>query len=630
MYQRSVVLRPPLIANVKMRPRSFWPGTAAGAFFTVLATTAVCARAQTSPDQAITTQSPVEVTATRVAQTVDAALSDVTVITRAEIDRSGAADLTDLLRGVAGVDIVPSGGPGAQTSLFLRGTNSNQVLVLVDGVRAASVGTGAVDWSQFPLDAIQRIEIVRGPRAAYWGSDAIGGVIQIFTRKLQGAGLALQYGSHDDASGSTGIGQWSERGGFSVLAGLRHVTGFPDTTPDNFAYSPEDDGYRSKNLAAQGTLNLGTQTLSGTLNRNDADVEFAGGTTHTINQTFGVNLDGAITDAWSDHLGVGDNRGDLLTRAFDSLFKSRRQSLTWQNAFALGANQQLVAGIDYVREHGISTDASGTVPMYDEPRHNEGVFAGWNGHLERLDWEVAARHDHNSQFGGATTGSVAVGWRFDPQWRITADFGQGFRAPDLNELYSPGYSGYFAGNPDLRPERSRSGEIALEWTPSAAWNLKLAGYHSDIDNLIDFTGPLNQAENVARARIDGAELTAAWQADGWHFSGTATWQNPRDADTGATLLRRPQRKTDLKLSRDFGERVSAGVELYAQGRSEDIGGPLGGFALVNATLNIALPHDLALHLRAQNLADRSYTVVRGYATPGRSGWIELTWQPQGR
>jgi vitamin B12 transporter len=599
-----------------------------GAVSIGLAVQPVQAYAQPGPDQAVTTQSPVEVTATRAAQTVDAALSDVTVITRADIDLSGAADLTDLLRGIAGVDIVRSGGPGAQTSLFLRGTNSNQVLVLVDGVRAASVGTAAVDWSQFPLDAIQRIEIVRGPRAAYWGSDAIGGVIQIFTRKLQSPELAVQYGSYADASGSAGIGDWGQRGGFSVLAGLRHVTGFPDTTPDNFPYSPANDGYRGKNVAARGAYRLGAQTLSGTLNRNDADVEFAGGTTHTINQTLGIDLDGNIADGWSEHVGLGENRGDLLTAAYDSLFKSRRQSLTWQNTLELGARQALIAGFDYVREHGTSSDASGLVPVYDATRNNEGLFAGWNGHSGRLDWELAARHDHNSQFGNATTASVAAGWQFDPHWRVSANVGQGFRAPDLDELYSPGYSGFFAGNPTLGPERSRTGEVAVDWTPSAAWRLKLAGYHTAIDDLIEFTGPMDRAENVARARIDGAELVASWRSGGWRVSGNATWQDPRNADSGQTLLRRATRKADLTLSRAVGKRVEAGLRLYAQGPTEDIGGPLGGFALVDATLGVALAHDLTLRLRAANLADRDYTLARGYATAGRSGWIELVWRPR--
>ena len=188
-------------------------------FFVALSLASPCAHAQDD----VVNEPAVQVTATRQAQTVDASLADVTVITRADIDASGAADLYDLLRTQSGVDVARSGGPGEQTALFLRGTNSNHVLVLVDGVRIASTGTGGVDFSLLPLDAIERIEIVRGPRAAYWGSDAIGGVVQVFTRKLTGPHAAVQYGSYDDASASAGIGDWNDRGGFSVLAGTRHV-----------------------------------------------------------------------------------------------------------------------------------------------------------------------------------------------------------------------------------------------------------------------------------------------------------------------------------------------------------------------------------------------------------------------
>lgn len=601
-----------------------------------LCAASVCAHAQgfptsseSAPAGAVDLPS-VDVTATRVAQTVDASLSDVTVITRAQIDASGAADVYDLLRGLPGVDVVRSGGPGSQASLFLRGTNSNHVLVLVDGVRAATAESGGVDWSQFPLDGIERIEIVRGPRAAYWGSDAIGGVIQIFTRRLKGPNVAVQYGSYDDVSSSAGIGQWGSNGGFSVQAGLRHVTGFPDTTPDNFSYSPLDDGYRSKNLAAQGALNLGAQTLSGVVNRNDADVEFAGGRSHVVNQTIGANLDGDLTPDWMQHLGIGDDRSDLLTPVYDSFYKSRRQSLSWQNTFQIAPNQQIVAGMDYVREHGISLDTGADAPIYDQARRNEALFAGWHGSLRNFDWELAARHDHNSQFGGATTGSAAAGYRFNSWLRLTANWGEGFSAPGLDELYSPGYFGFYAGNPDLQPERSRSSEAGLELTPMPELDVKLVAYRTDIRDLIDFTGPLEQAINVDRARIDGSELTASWQRDGWHVAGNVTWQNPRDSGTDEPLLRRAKRKGDVRLTRDFDSRMQAGIELYAQGRTQDIGGPLGGFALWNATFGVKLTRAWRLTLRAENLADRNYTVIRGFATPGRSGWIEFIWSPQQR
>jgi len=594
--------------------------------FAALGAVGVCAHAQdTQPIP--TTEPAIEVTATRMAQTVDASLADVTVITRADIEASGAADLYDVLRSQAGVDLARSGGPGEQTALFLRGTNSNHVLVLVDGVRIASTGTGGVDFSLLPLDAIQRIEIVRGPRAAYWGSDAIGGVVQIFTRKLTGPGAAVQYGSYDDASASAGIGRQGERGDFSVQAGIRHVRGFSAENPEGFGFNPDDDGLRNRNFTASGDLKLGTQTLSANALYSDSVNEFDQGVSHVIEQDLGAALSGDISPRWFQRLSIGSARDDLDTPDFFELFRSRRQSATWMNIFTLTPDQSLTAGAERVHESGENVDTFADADVFDQSRDNTAAFAGWNGHLRSFDWELAARRDHNSVFGGATTGSGAIGYRVWPSLRFTASFGQGFRAPSLNEQFSPGFGGLFAGNPELRPERSRSSELGAEWTPAASLSFRLSAYHTEVDDLIDFTGPLFRAENTAQARIDGVELQTHWQRDGWAFDGNATWQNARDPQTGEHLLRRASRKGDLSLTRQFDARVNAGIELYAEGPRPDFGGPLPGYALLNARLNIILSPAWQLHLRAENLADRTYSLIRGYNTPGRSGWIELAWSP---
>ncbi|MEO7149469.1 MAG: TonB-dependent receptor [Rhodanobacteraceae bacterium] len=605
--------------------------------FAVLAAASSCAQAQisggqddaaqSSADHNITDQPVIVVTATRQAQTVDASLADVSVITRADIDASGAPDLSDLLRAQAGIDLARSGGAGEQTALFLRGTNSNHVLVLVDGVRIASTGTGGVDFSQLPLDAIERIEIVRGPRAAYWGSDAIGGVIQIFTRRLNGPRAAVRYGSYEDASASAGIGDWNERGGYSVQVGARHVRGFSAQNPEGFSYNPDDDGLRDRNLAARGELKLGAQTLSASALYNDSVNEFDQGTSHTIEQDLGTALAGDVSARWYQRFSLGSARDDLATPDFFSAFRSRRQSATWLNIFTLSPNQSLTAGLEHVHERGENLDTAAQADVFAASRDNDALFAGWNGYLHAFDWELAARHDQNSVFGGAITGSGAVGWRLAPTLRFTASFGQGFRAPSLNEQYSPGDGGLFAGNPGLHPERSDSAELGAEWTPRDAFSLRLAAYHTRIDNLIDFTGPLFRAENTARARIDGVELETHWQRGGWTFAGNATWQDARDPTTGQRLLRRASRKGDALLSRRLDARVEAGVELYAEGPRPEFGGPLPGYALLNARLNITLSSAWQLHLRAENLADRTYSLIRGYNTPGRSAWIELAWQP---
>ncbi len=568
------------------------------------------------------------VTAARIAQTVDASLADVSVITRAEISASGAPDLIDLLRREAGIDIARTGGPGEQTSVFLRGTNSNQVLVLVDGVRVASANTGAFAWEQLPLDAVQRIEIVRGPRAAQWGADAIGGVIQIFTRKLDGPHAALRGGSYGDYSGSAGYGQWGEKGGASIIVGARHVAGFPATNPLNYDYSPQPDGYSNQNLAAQGAWRVGTQTLSGSLLRSDANVDFNQGTSHVIEQAAGVNLDGALTPSLSQHISLGYDREDLNTPAYQSLMLSRRQQAGYQLAWTFLPGQRLLGGVDWMHERGISRDTGNNTDTYAQSRDNLGAYAGWYGQAQRWNWQLAARHDYNSVFGATTTGSAAAGYTLNDWARVEASFGQGFRSPSLSEQFSPGYFGYYAGNPALRPERSHSSEVDLLLHPLDNLHLKLAAYRTRVSDLITFAGVNYQAINIGRAKMEGLELTSTWTTGPWTTRFSGSLDDARNAVTGARLLRRPLRKADVQLDRSFGTRFSAGLELYAASNSADYGGvTLGGYSLINAHFDWKLDHGLAIHVFLENLADHPYSLAYGYTTPGRSGWLTLSWNP---
>ena len=582
------------------------------------------------------TQPTVTVTATRSAETTSGMLAAVDVVTRADIEQSGAGDIVELLRRLPGIDAVQSGGAGGQTSLFLRGGNSNHVLVLVDGVRIASANTGSVDFSQWPLDAIERIEIVRGPRAGWWGADAIGGVIQIFTRRLDRARVALRAGSYGEAAGSAGYGAWSEAGGFSVQAGLRHVRGFSATNPgvcngpdDPFcSYDPDDDGYRNRNLVARGALALGGQSLSARLLHSNGENEFDQGRTRVLEQVAGADLDGELAPGWSHHLSLGHVHESLRTPAFFTLFTSRRGSLGWLNTFALAGDRKLTAGIDLQHEDGENRDLYAGRVQYGDRRDNAALFAGWQG--TQGDWrtEASARVDANSEFGRHGSGSLALGYDLAPDWRLSASYASAFRGPNLNEQFSPGYGGLFAGNPDLDPETSRTAELGLAWLPASGQRVDLRAYSTHIRDLIAFSGPQYRAENIDRARLDGVELAWSGRIDGWRWSANATWQNPRNEDTGHILLRRARLKANASLDREFGNGWQAGTDLAWTGRRTDIARELGGYALIGLHASWQANAAWRLTLRAENLTDRPYELLAGYNTPGRSGSIELVWQPE--
>ncbi|MFC4728001.1 TonB-dependent receptor domain-containing protein [Coralloluteibacterium thermophilus] len=568
------------------------------------------------------------VTAARRAQTVDEALASVTLIERADIEASQAPDLIDLLGRQAGIDIARTGGPGSASTVFLRGGNSNHALVLVDGIRVASTNSGGFDFAHLPLEQIERIEIVRGPRAALWGSDAIGGVVHVFTR-APGQHARVHAGSHGRAGASAGFGIGDREHGFGITAGYDRLRGFSATHPGfGPGHDPDDDGYRNRSLGLQGRTRLGaTHTLGAVLLATDADVEFDQGETRAEHRTGGLTLAGAPTAAWNHSLSIGQSRDDLSTPVYGSRFASRRESLDWVNTLAATPDQTVSAGLAWQHEHGASLDAfSGTV--FDRSRRNAAGFLGWSGTFGAHRLEAFARHDDNGQFGGATTGSAAWGWQANERLRTRLSWGEGFRAPNFNELYYPDFGYGYAGNPDLAPERSRTVEAGADLLLPAGQRVSATAYRSRVDDLVAFAGEDFQAVNVARAEIDGVELDYAWRQGPWRLDANATWLRTEDAATGARLLRRAGRSAHASISRTVGAAFEFGFDLDHTGNRDDVSTRLGGFTLAHLRLAWRPAPAWTLQARIENLTDKDYAWAAGYATPGRSGLLSLRWTPQ--
>lgn len=568
----------------------------------------------------------VVVTATRTDNVTIAPLAATTVLNREDIERSQAPDLIDLLARKAGVDVSRTGGPGAVSTLFLRGGNSNHTLVLIDGVRVNSPQQGLYDFANVPLERIERIEIVRGPRAALWGSDAIGGVIQIFTRDPASRGVQLRAGSFDRQEAAAQWGLASGRSSLGIGAGVVDVGGYNASTPSNFSFDPDKDGFRNQHLGLAGRTVLGTQALAARALLVRADVDFDRGESEVRNRQLGATLDGALADAWTHSLAVGHDRQDITTRSsFGSRFESRRTTLDWVNELALGKGGALLFGLNHGDEDVVSRDAAGAV-VYDRGRRNTGLFTAWRGSVDGQNWDLAARLDDNSQFGRTSTAQAAWGFALDNGWRTRLGWGQGFRAPSTNELYAPGFGGFFAGNPDLRPERSRSLEAALGWEGDAT-GVELSAYRSRVTDLIAFAGPVFRATNINQARLEGLELEGRTALGIVGLRGHLGWQRAEDASTGAALLRRAPRKAALSLDLPVGEAFRLGLDTTAAARRRDFDGPLGGYARVDLRAEARLGGGWVLRGRLENLLDRDYTLASGFATPDRSGLLELAWTP---
>lgn len=566
---------------------------------------------------------PVIVTAARLPQPLSQTLAAVSVIDREAIEASASVDLLDLLRRVPGLDIVRGAGLGQQTSVFLRGSNSNHSLVLIDGVRVASLGTGAYAWEQLPLARIERIEIVRGPRAALWGADALAGVIQIFTRRQEAAQGAVQAGNHATYAADWNQGWRSGQGGFGLALGRLDTRGTNASTPAHWQFDPDRDGARFDHAGLWGEARLGGQQLRAGLLHNEGDVEFDRGRSSTRQQVAMLALEGELAPRWSHHLSLGGHRDRLDTPDSFSRYLSRRTQMDWRQQVDAGRRGHLNLGLSWLQEHGRQVDTGGGRDVYRQSRQNRALSLAWQGQWQRHVFELSGRHDHSSLYHGTSSFAAAWGVQAGAGWRFSASWGQGFRAPTMNELYSPGWNGDYAGNPELSPERSRSVELGLDLDAGQAGDFALHLFRTDIGQMIDFSGPRWQAINIARARIDGAELEWHWQSRHWDLQANATWQDARQGKRGEALLRRPARKASVLFERRFESGLRLGLEGMAVSDRPDFGVRLPGYGLLSLRAEYALGRQWRLQGRVENLLDREYVLVHGYATPGMTALLSL-------
>ena len=574
------------------------------------------------------TLGPVLVTANLLEVPADEALASVTVLTRDDIQASQAPDLIDLLSRQVGIDIARTGGPGQASTVFMRGSNSSHTLVLVDGIRVNAATQGIIDFAHLPLAQIERIEIVRGPRAALWGSDAIGGVIHIFTRDPSQAFFEAHAGSYRRAGVSGGLGVERGDSRLGIAAGNEELRGFSATNAGAFGHDPDTDGYHNRNLSLRGQTLLGSQRLSFSGLLTDAEIEFDQGRTSALNRVFGVSLGGKLSPRWKHTLTVGHSSEDLATAVYFSRFGSTRSSLDWLNTLALDADNTLNIGLNWSRETGYSDDG---FAGFDRVRRNSALFASWRGHVGAHLLEASVRRDHNSQFTGASTGNLAWGWQATDALRLRASWGQGFRAPNFNELYYPGFNIgdgmiLFAGNAELQPERSASAELGLDWQITGTQKVGLSAYRTRIRQLIAFDGALFQAININRAAIDGVELEYHAARGALSLDGNASWLDARDAESGQPLLRRPDRKLQLSAGYRLDNQALLAVDVSAYSARPDFGGVrLPGYGRVDVRASAPLVSGWTIEARLENLLDRDYELVDGYNTPGRSGLLNLRW-----
>ncbi len=601
-------------------------------FFNPVIATALLSLPLFSPPLQAEEQNVIIVTATRSAQTVDDSLASVSVITRADIEKSQAEDVIDLLRLQSGIDVARNGGPGASTSLFMRGTNSNQTLVLIDGVRASSTTTGTFAWQHLNTSDIERIEIVRGPRAAQYGSDAIGGVIQIFTRKNKTAHLRIMGGSYKTGLIEAGIGG-GDNIKYSLNATGRSSQGFSRTDQKSSSYNPDKDGYRDQSLSGNILVPLADKTslkISGWYSKSNVEYDTYGGgygVSDNSNSTLEVRLKNQTTAIWSQTLSAGLATDDSKTTSSSiARIKTQRLMADWQHDLILSKNSLLSLGLSTYTDRASNISISGNSSRFDESINNKAVFAILQSSINRNDFSLSARVDDHEGFGKHNTGQFA--WAYNPnqKLRLLASYGTAFRAPDINELYYPNY-----GNPTLNPERSSTTELGLRYQLDPHQKLRINAYHTRITDMIQSV-PIAlytyRATNVGKANIDGLEIQHDLTRGAWTLLSRFTLQKAIDESNESDLLRRPRQKLSMQLRRQLNKNGSIGVEwVYASARKDYGNVNLDAYNLVNLSGRYQIRKGTWLDARLENLFDTNYQLVNNYNTPGRSIYIGINYVP---
>jgi len=568
---------------------------------------------------------PLVVTTTLASETANESLSSVTVIDSEALEKRQANELSQALQGQAGLNVVTNGGFGKNTSVFTRGTGSESTLFLLDGIRIRSATSGGAPWQFIPPQLLHSVEVVRGPRSSLYGADAVGGVVQGFTRPRDGSDsqwAEIGGGSFDTFRGGAGVAGTSGNTGYSIQG---H---FFDTNGTELTDGGEDKRFdnASGNISVDHEFDNGTrvQVLGF---RAEGDTESGLGQSRNTDfhiQTLGARLEMPVTRHWETQVELSESRDEQnSTSSFGtSVFDTRTRTVRWENTIGT-EGQQLIVGAEHRND-----EVSSTTDFAEDSRYNRAVFGQLLLERGMTDLQASVRWDDNEAFGNSVTGSAAMGMEIDRRHRIRLSYGTAFRAPTFNDLFFPftPFTGFpdFEGNENLSPERSDTAEFGVRGQyRHAFWDV--AFFQTKVDDLIvnQTENGVTQPRNVERARIQGVELTSGVQWRALELRSAATFQDPENRNTGERLARRTTRSLRLDADYTIGP-VSAGATGIFEGDRRDTdGSSLGGFGVLNLRANWNFAPSWTLGVRAENLTDKEYQTAGGFDNPGRSGFITL-------
>ncbi|WP_019528455.1 TonB-dependent receptor domain-containing protein [Dasania marina] len=578
------------------------------------------------------------VTATRTQQSYAETLASVTVFSREDIEKYQAKSVAELLAKAPGLSIVNNGGRGAQTSVSLRGNQSDHTLFLVDGIRVGSATLGSTAVEYLDPEMIERIEIVRGPKSSLYGSDALGGVVNIITRKgnanrplIVKAGV----GNHDTRDASVNVGHKGENYQASLTASYVYTGGY-DFTDDKTAPSDDDDAYRQRAIGFNGSYNpIQGVTLGLSYQLNEAESEYdrsCYGYTcapYTDSKTEALNVNAAwqLLDTVSTSLSIGSSKDETETLFDDQsfsggVFNTEKTDLSWQNDIRVHDNVLLTLGYDYLNE-----EVSGSTAYSEDERDNHAGFAQVQFVQGAVSANLGARNDDNEQFGSYDTYNASVGYDIRANLKVVASYGEAFKAPTFNDLYYP-----FFGNPNTVPEESDTYELAFKgFGNDYSW--AVSAYKNNVKNLIQYNAAIFANDQIATATIKGIDASFEKEILGWDVNTSLTLLDTQDDTTGNDLARKPEQAINIDIDRSF-DQWSVGASIYGASsryNEADNSTKLNGYGTVALRGAYRLDQEWKLQLKVDNLFEKEYVTAVGrlgdYRTPGLELLFSVVYTP---
>jgi len=569
----------------------------------------------------IAAKDTIVVTATRKEISIKDSTVPITVIDRQQIEQSLASDLSELLRFEAGLEIGRNGGPGQTTSVFMRGTNSNHTLLLIDGVRVNPGTIGGAAFQHVAPEIIERIEIVKGARSALYGTEAIGGVINVITRQADKSSIdfSLGYGSFDTRSADINGGFASENGSVGGTLNWNTTDGYEIRTDSDI-----ERGYDNLTANLYGTrkfsfgeIKLRHWQTGGTVEYLDffltpVDQDFD-------NQTTALEFGNDIGERGNSKLilsymndEIRQNQPETNDKSERDFVKSTRLALDWQYALDLGRHG-LAAGLYLVEENARALSFG---QGFDEDTSTSAFFLQDSIDYGRHRGFLAARFTDHETFGDNVTWNAEYAFDFGDRLTLSAGLGTAFRAPDASDRYG------FGGNIDLKAESAEEAQIGARLQLADRHALRLELYANDIDDLIEFDFADFTLQNIGKAEIRGVELGYDYRGEAFTLRAALVSQSAENAETGSRLLRRADESLTVNYMQNIGEH-RLGITLLASGDREDFAATLPGYAIVNLTGQFKLSHNLQLNARIENIFDKEYETASQFRMQELSGFIEI-------